>query len=56
MIGEGGIQANRDGARFWDESQGYSEAARAVLAQPASEDFLILNHLHHFCGFEKQVR
>lgn len=33
-ITAGGFQVNRDGARFWDESQGYSEAARAVLAQP----------------------
>ena len=33
-IGEGGMQVNRDGARFHDESRGYSEAARAVLAQP----------------------
>ncbi|WP_308918185.1 FAD-dependent oxidoreductase [Jannaschia sp. LMIT008] len=31
---EGGIQLNRDGRRFHDESRGYSEAARAVLAQP----------------------
>jgi len=34
VIAEGGIQANLRGERFWDESQGYSEAARAVLAQP----------------------
>ncbi|MCC1491252.1 FAD-dependent oxidoreductase [Cognatishimia sp. F0-27] len=34
VITEGGIQVNRDGQRFWDESQGYSEAARAVMAQP----------------------
>jgi fumarate reductase flavoprotein subunit len=34
VITEGGIQVNSDGDRFWDESQGYSEAARAVLAQP----------------------
>lgn len=34
VITEGGVQVNRDGERFWDESQGYSEAARAVLAQP----------------------
>ncbi|WP_102107903.1 FAD-dependent oxidoreductase [Oceaniglobus roseus] len=34
VITGGGIQVNRDGQRFWDESQGYSEAARAVLAQP----------------------
>lgn len=30
----GGVQVNAHADRFWDESQGYSEAARAVLAQP----------------------
>ena len=34
VITEGGIQVNLNGHRFWDESQGYSEAARAVLAEP----------------------
>ncbi len=34
MITAGGVQVNLTGDRFWDESQGYSEAARAVLAQP----------------------
>ena len=34
VITEGGVQVNLKGERFWDESQGYSEAARAVLAQP----------------------
>lgn len=34
VITQGGIQVNAQGDRFWDESQGYSEAARAVLAQP----------------------
>ena len=34
VITEGGVQVNLNGERFWDESQGYSEAARAVLAQP----------------------
>ncbi|MBO9453010.1 FAD-dependent oxidoreductase [Tropicibacter sp. R16_0] len=34
VITEGGVQVNTNGERFWDESQGYSEAARAVLAQP----------------------
>jgi len=34
VITEGGFQINRDGERFWNEAQGYSEAARAVLAQP----------------------
>lgn len=31
---EGGVQINRDGRRFHDETQGYSEAAVHVLAQP----------------------
>ncbi len=34
VITAGGVQVNAEGRRFWDESQGYSEAARAVLAQP----------------------
>jgi fumarate reductase flavoprotein subunit len=34
VIGEGGVQVNAAGRRFWNEAQGYSEAARAVLAQP----------------------
>ena len=34
VVTQGGVQVNLHGARFWDESQGYSEAARAVLAQP----------------------
>jgi fumarate reductase flavoprotein subunit len=42
-ITEGGFQVNRDGVRFWDESQGYSEAARAVLAQPGGEAFTIFD-------------
>jgi fumarate reductase flavoprotein subunit len=34
LMMEGGIQVNRLGARFHDETQGYSEAAVHVLAQP----------------------
>jgi fumarate reductase flavoprotein subunit len=34
VIMEGGFQVNREGQRFWNEAQGYSEAARAVLSQP----------------------
>lgn len=34
VITRGGFQVNADGNRFWNEAQGYSEAARAVLAQP----------------------
>ncbi|MDJ0821635.1 MAG: FAD-dependent oxidoreductase [Paracoccaceae bacterium] len=43
VITEGGVQVNRIGERFWDESQGYSEAARAVLAQPGGEAFAIFD-------------
>jgi len=43
VVSQGGIQVNRDGQRFWDESQGYSEAARAVLSQPGSEAFTIFD-------------
>ncbi len=34
VIMEGGVQVNLEGRRFWNETQGYSEAAAAVLAQP----------------------
>jgi fumarate reductase flavoprotein subunit len=43
VITEGGIQVNANGARFWDESQGYSEAARAVLAQPGRIAYAIFD-------------
>ncbi len=33
VITEGGIQVNKNGQRFWNEAQGYSEAARYVLEQ-----------------------
>ncbi|MEM7644212.1 MAG: FAD-dependent oxidoreductase [Pseudomonadota bacterium] len=44
VITEGGVQVNRNGERFWNEAQGYSEAARAVLAQPGGEAFAIFDH------------
>jgi fumarate reductase flavoprotein subunit len=34
VIAEGGVQVNRDGRRFADETRGYSEQALDVLAQP----------------------
>ena len=43
VITSGGIQVNTDGRRFWDESQGYSEAARAVLAQPGGVAWAIFD-------------
>ncbi len=43
VITEGGVQVNRAGRRFWNEAQGYSEAARAVLAQPDGVAFAIFD-------------
>lgn len=43
VLSEGGLQVNRDGRRFWDESRGYSEAARVVLSQPGGEAFTIFD-------------
>ena len=36
VIMQGGIQINRDGSRFCDEAQGYSEQAAEVLRQPGA--------------------
>lgn len=43
VMTEGGVQVNLNGERFWDESQGYSEAARAVLTQPQGAAFAIFD-------------
>ena len=43
VITEGGVQVNRAGERFWNEAQGSSEAARAVLSQPGQEAFAIFD-------------
>ncbi len=42
-ITQGGVQVNSTGNRFWNEAQGYSEAARAVLAQPGSIAWVIFD-------------
>ncbi|MEM0921421.1 MAG: FAD-dependent oxidoreductase [Pseudomonadota bacterium] len=43
VMAEGGIQVNREGKRFWNESLGYSEAAREVLRQPGGEAYAIFD-------------
>ena len=43
VITQGGVQVNNNGMRFWDESQGYSEAARAVLSQPDGIAFAVFD-------------
>lgn len=40
---QGGIQLNTHGARFHDETQGYSEAAMQVLAQPEGLAFNVFD-------------
>ncbi|GGK17536.1 FAD-dependent oxidoreductase [Salinarimonas ramus] len=42
-IMEGGVQVNAEGRRFADESQGYSEAAAGVIAQPDAIAFTIFD-------------
>ncbi len=42
-ITEGGVQVNSIGQRFWNEAQGYSEAARAVLSQPGGVAWVIFD-------------
>ncbi|MDE4098346.1 FAD-dependent oxidoreductase [Phaeobacter gallaeciensis] len=42
-ITEGGVQVNCQGKRFWNEAQGYSEAARAVLAQPGGTAWVVFD-------------
>lgn len=43
VITEGGVQVNLDGRRFWNEAQGYSEAARAVMGQPEGQAWAVFD-------------
>jgi fumarate reductase flavoprotein subunit len=43
VITEGGVQVNLDGHRFWNEAQGYSEAARAVMGQPQGQAWAVFD-------------
>lgn len=47
VIMEGGIQVNRAGRRFSDETRGYSEQARAVLEQPGGTAFMVYDTRLH---------
>jgi fumarate reductase flavoprotein subunit len=42
-IMQGGIQINRDGLRFCDESRGYSEQAAEVLRQPGAIAWIVFD-------------
>ena len=49
LMMEGGIQVNRDGRRFSNEHDGYSEQARRVIAQPGGIAWNIYDQrLHEF--------
>ncbi len=43
VVTEGGVQVNLNGQRFWNETLGYSEAARHVLAQPGGVAWAIFD-------------
>jgi fumarate reductase flavoprotein subunit len=43
LMMDGGIQVNSEGRRFHNETQGYSEAAVAVLAQPGAVAWVIVD-------------
>ena len=44
LMMEGGVQLNAEGRRFHDETQGYSEAAVHVLAQPGGRGWNVFDH------------
>lgn len=50
LMMEGGIQVNIEGERFWNEHEGYSEAALAVLGQPGGVAFDIYDARLHALG------
>jgi fumarate reductase flavoprotein subunit len=50
LIMAGGIQVNAEGRRFSDETQGYSEQARRVLAQPGGTTWVIFDEARHRLG------
>jgi fumarate reductase flavoprotein subunit len=52
VLMEGGIQVNTDGQRFWNEHEGYSEAAVAVLRQPGGIAFDIFDTRLHELGLD----
>ena len=50
LLMEGGIQVNAEGRRFWNEHEGYSEAAVAVLRQPGGIAFVVFDARLHALG------
>ena len=52
LLMEGGIQVNCSGERFWNEHEGYSEAAVAVLRQPDGVAWNVFDARLHALGME----
>lgn len=52
LMMQGGVQVNRDGRRFSNELQGYSEQAVAVLAQPGGVAFNLYDARLHELGLD----
>ena len=50
LMMEGGIQVNAEGARFWNEHEGYSEASQHVIAQPAGVAWNLYDERLHLLG------
>jgi fumarate reductase flavoprotein subunit len=50
LMMEGGVQINSAGERFWNEQEGYSEAATAVLAQPDGIAWCVFDARLHGLG------
>jgi fumarate reductase flavoprotein subunit len=50
LMSEGAVQVNRDGERFVNEHEGYSESALFVLAQPGSMAFNVYDARVHEVG------
>ncbi len=50
LMTEGAVQVNRDGERFVNEHEGYSESALFVLAQPGGMAFMIYDERVHEIG------
>lgn len=50
LMTEGAVQVNRDGERFINEHEGYSESALFVLAQPGAVAFMIYDERVHEIG------
>lgn len=52
LIMAGGLQVNAEGRRFSNETEGYSEQARRVLAQPGGTAWVVFDETRHRLGMD----